>query len=212
MSRKIIIFDFDGVIVDSNEAKTLAFKEAVSDLPRAIQEEFIDYHKMNMGVSRFTKFVYLQEKILGVEYNPDDVSERCKSLSQYMMSFARESLEVFRDTLHFILSNRNDHPMYVASATEQEELRKICQILQIGHLFQGVFGSPKSKAAIIQSIVEKTGPKKNRYVLIGDSTSDRKAADEAGIDFWGIRNSSLLNYGNYITDYREKFIHDFLKL
>ena len=48
---KAIIFDFDGVLVESAEIKTKAFEMLFSDYPDTI-DDIVQYHKKNMGISR----------------------------------------------------------------------------------------------------------------------------------------------------------------
>jgi beta-phosphoglucomutase-like phosphatase (HAD superfamily) len=61
---KAIIFDFDGVILESASIKTNAFAEVVRDYPREQAEEFVQYHMSHMGISRHVKFRYFIEEIL----------------------------------------------------------------------------------------------------------------------------------------------------
>ena len=50
---KMIIFDCDGVILDSNEAKSEAFRSCLAHEDRVHVDEFITYHEKNQGISRF---------------------------------------------------------------------------------------------------------------------------------------------------------------
>ena len=52
---KAVIFDFDGVILESADIKTESFKDMVSDYPMEIAEQFVEYHMQHMGISRFVK-------------------------------------------------------------------------------------------------------------------------------------------------------------
>ena len=59
---KAIIFDFDGVLVESAEIKTEAFRQLFSSFPDKVHE-IVEYHKRNMGISRYVKFRYFYENI-----------------------------------------------------------------------------------------------------------------------------------------------------
>ena len=52
---KSIIFDFDGVILDSLEAKSEAFEELYADYGTSIVKKVRKYHLSNGGVSRQKK-------------------------------------------------------------------------------------------------------------------------------------------------------------
>ena len=68
---KAIIFDFDGVILESATIKTDAFAEVVRDYPRDQAEAFVQYHMSHMGISRHVKFRYFIEEILHEAYSDE---------------------------------------------------------------------------------------------------------------------------------------------
>src|SRR3989304_1573816 len=53
---RAIIFDFDGVIVESVDIKTKAFARLFEHEGKVVVEKVVDYHLKNGGVSRFDKF------------------------------------------------------------------------------------------------------------------------------------------------------------
>ena len=55
---KGIIFDFDGVIVESVNIKTIAFKKIYKKYGNEIVNKVVDHHLSNGGMSRFEKFNY----------------------------------------------------------------------------------------------------------------------------------------------------------
>ena len=55
---KNIIFDFDGVILDSVNIKTEAFYKLFEQYGSKIANQVVDYHIINGGMSRFKKFEY----------------------------------------------------------------------------------------------------------------------------------------------------------
>ena len=61
---KAIIFDFDGVIVESVDIKTKAFARLFEHEGKVVVEKVVDYHLRNGGVSRFDKFRYFFNEIL----------------------------------------------------------------------------------------------------------------------------------------------------
>ena len=61
---KAIIFDFDGVIIESSEIKTAAFRTLFATYPDRLTE-IIAHHQKNSGISRYKKFRYIYEEILG---------------------------------------------------------------------------------------------------------------------------------------------------
>ena len=59
-----IIFDFDGVILDSNNAKKDAFVECYQDLNDNLKEKIAKYHLKNLGVNRYIKIENIEKKYL----------------------------------------------------------------------------------------------------------------------------------------------------
>lgn len=58
-----LVFDCDGVVLDSNKAKTEAFYQATLPYGEAAARAMVDHHVANGGVSRYKKFVYFLEQI-----------------------------------------------------------------------------------------------------------------------------------------------------
>ena len=59
---RAIVFDFDGVIIESFDIKTQAFRELFKDSDKV--DKIVEYHKQNGGVSRYKKFRYIYREIL----------------------------------------------------------------------------------------------------------------------------------------------------
>ena len=59
-----LIFDCDGVVLDSNRVKTEAFRAAAMPWGRAAAEALVANHVANGGVSRYEKFASFLEHIL----------------------------------------------------------------------------------------------------------------------------------------------------
>ena len=70
-----IVFDFDGTLVDSNEIKSRAFGKLYKSYGEEIVRKVVDYHSQHEGISRFIKFKYWQEILLGQPYT-DELGEQ----------------------------------------------------------------------------------------------------------------------------------------
>lgn len=179
----VIIFDFDGVIIESVSVKTNAFRTLFSDYPEHLTE-IIQYHKENGGVSRFEKFRYIYKNILNEdlpEIKFDILSKKFASIvfneviKAPFVPGGRKVLEAWYSQL----------PLYVVSATPEEELVRIINQRGIAHYFRKVFGAPKKKTACIQEILNLTGFPKDSVLFVGDAKNDYDAARAAGVRFIG---------------------------
>ena len=59
-----IIFDFDGVILNSNKVKTNAFANLAGRFEPLLSDKLVNYHIENGGVSRFKKIEWFVQKVL----------------------------------------------------------------------------------------------------------------------------------------------------
>ena len=179
-----IVFDFDGTLVDSNEIKTQAFGKLYESEGAAIVEQVKEYHHKNEGLSRFVKFRHWEENLLHRPYT----EHRGQSLSEQYSRLVLDAVvqapyisgaQEFLETYHKLT------PLYVASGTPESELRFIVSRRQMSHYFQGVFGSPATKAEILNRIIPLTG-KPTRILMVGDALADLEGAQIAGTQFLGI--------------------------
>ena len=152
---KAVIFDFDGVILESADIKTESFKDMVSDYPMEIAEQFVEYHMQHMGISRFVKFQYFFEEILKEEYTREKEEEWGKKFQEITLNKvlncpfvpgAKEFLEK-----HYELQ---DLLMFVASGTPEAELREEIEKRNLELFFKECYGTPGSKIEIIERILE----------------------------------------------------------
>ena len=68
---KVILFDFDGVILDSMPIRDYGFRKIFEKYPDELVENFIKYHRKNGGLSRFHKIEYFYKTLL-----KKDISEK----------------------------------------------------------------------------------------------------------------------------------------
>jgi len=192
---KAVIFDFDGVILESAGIKTRAFKKLFEqDYPEKVNG-IIRYHKRNMGISRFVKFRHIYENILKM---PLTIEEE-KSLGRKFSEIVFEEIinaPFVAGAEEFIANNQRKYMMFIVSGTPEEELRDILNRRKISNFFKEVYGTPTSKPEIISMILERYSLSRKETVFVGDATNDLYAARENGIYFiarLNSENSELMN-------------------
>lgn len=176
-----IVFDCDGVILDSNKLKTQAFYQAALPFGEAAAQALVDYHVQNGGVSRYRKFEYFLQTILGTAIDPTQLS----SLLTTYASIVREGLLTCAVTpgLHELRQALPHTRWLVASGSDQTELRDVFAQRQLSHLFDsGIFGSPDTKEEILLREIE-LGNLPTPALFLGDSRYDYIAATKANLDF-----------------------------
>jgi len=178
---KAIIFDIDGVIIESADIKTKAFEMLFADYPDKLPD-MIEYHNRNSGFSRYVKFRHFYENILGLELSPDKEKELGDRFSQLVLEEVIKA-PLVAGVAEFLGSNHQRYLYFAVSGTPEEELRYILRQRELGGYFQGVYGAPRTKPELIGKILAENNLSKREAVYIGDAESDKIAAAETGITF-----------------------------
>lgn len=200
---KAIVFDFDGVIIDSMDIRDYGFRKILDKHPKDKVEELIKYHRINAGLSRFHKIKYFYNNILEKEISEDEILNYANEFSIIMKNELIKEKYLIREWVDFISKNYKKYSMHIASGSEENELRYICDKLGIGNYFESINGSPVHKNELVKNIIEKNNYDRKYTVMIGDSINDYEAANINEIRFIGYNNSNLKNIGDYYLEYVE---------
>jgi HAD superfamily hydrolase (TIGR01549 family) len=185
---KAIIFDFDGVILESAIIKTQAFAEVVKDYPKEQADAFVEHHMTHMGISRHVKFKYFIEEILHEPYT-DDKEKRLADDFERIVFEQVMKCPFVPGAKEFLEKNYDKYDLYIASGTPEEEMNRVIEGRSLKKYFKEVYGSPAKKPDIIREILKKDGLNKSEAIFVGDAGTDMKAAEETGLVFVG-RNTS----------------------
>jgi HAD superfamily hydrolase (TIGR01549 family) len=178
---RAVILDFDGVILESCNIKTVAFGRLFQDFPEHV-DKLLNYHIDNMGISRYKKFEYFYKNLLNMPIDDEKLEELGKRFSDLVMDEIKEC-QIVPGALEFLKNHSKKMKLYVASGTPEPELRAIVKQRGLETFFKGVFGTPSTKSEIISKILEDENLKKDEVVFIGDSTTDYKEAMKIPVPF-----------------------------
>jgi phosphoglycolate phosphatase-like HAD superfamily hydrolase len=178
---KAIIFDFDGVLIESATIKTEAFREIFSRWPDKV-DEIVAYHIKNMGISRFVKFRYFYENVLNESYAESIGAEMGRQFSEIVTNKVKQAPFV-TGAKEFLEMNFEKYFLYIASGTPEKELLDIVFSRGIDRYFRGIFGTPAAKYDIIMRILEDSHLQRQEAIFVGDAESDQIAAMTAGLRF-----------------------------
>ena len=173
------VFDFDGVVLESADIKTNAFRRLFGGNPAAVA-----YHLEHQGVSRYEKFRHVTTEILGRPYTDADERRLGTRFSELVLD---EVLACpFVPGARALLERRASQlPLFVASGTPEGELRTIASARGVAGCFAGIYGTPPTKAQIIRRVLRQTALAPGDVVMIGDATTDLEGAQTAGVRFVG---------------------------
>lgn len=181
MECKVIVLDFDGVVVESNSIKDEAFSRIFGRYPKHYETMML-FHRGHNHLSRQEKFKFLARELMGKTDYDNDVDSltrkferltRQRIISCAYVKGAREFIDYFHSRL----------PLYVSSATPVTELRIILKARGLINKLKGVYGMPITKSQALKAIIDQERVLASQIIFIGDTLEDYAVAKEAGVYF-----------------------------
>ena len=179
---KAIIFDFDGVLVESVDIKTRSFARLFESEGKEVVDKVLNYHLQHGGVSRYEKFNYIYNNILCRQLTDEIFNDLCKRFSKLVFGEVVKAPYV-KGSKEFLDNNTTNYIFFVCSATPQKEIESIIQRRNMSIYFKEIYGSPLSKAEIIQKILNNNNLSSQEIVYVGDSLTDYEATKDKQIFF-----------------------------
>jgi HAD superfamily hydrolase (TIGR01549 family) len=189
---KAIIFDFDGVICESNNVKKEAFGRLFDDYSEQVQKDVVDLHVQNGGLSRYWKFEQIYKNILKEPLTEERSQELGEKFSSYVFEGVVNSPYV-KGAYEFLQKYHNKLLLLVASGTPHEEMMRVIEAKGLGAFFADVCGAPTLKGQIINRFIEQYDLAKEEVVFVGDAINDYDGAKDADVEFIGRLD---VNYAN----------------
>jgi phosphoglycolate phosphatase-like HAD superfamily hydrolase len=180
---RLIILDFDGVILESVSVKTAAFRTLFSTEPDHV-DEIVEFHINNGGMSRYDKFRYIYHHILKKELDPATFDRLSETFSDLVFQ-AVIDVPFVPGASEFLEHYGREIPLYIVSATPEKELKEIVRARNLTRYFRNVYGAPRKKAECIQEILLGSGSQAPEVLFVGDALNDLAAAQSSGVKFIG---------------------------
>ena len=189
--KKNILWDFDGVILDSMDIRTMGFRKVLANYPEVQVNRLIAFHKKNGGLSRYVKFRHFLQEIRKEQDCDRQVEILAENYSEIMRKNLTSKRRLIKEVVDFIKENHMSYKMHIVSGSDGEELRHLCNKLDLTKYFVSIEGSPTPKVELVSGILRINNYESKYTCLVGDSINDLKAAEENGIDFFGYNNPDL---------------------
>ncbi|WP_277058889.1 HAD family hydrolase [Trichlorobacter lovleyi] len=204
--RPNLIFDFDGVLAETNRIRIDGFKELFGgEYPVEAVEQLLQYACMNGGLSRYLKIRYFFEQILNTAIEDARVTELATAYSHIVKDQVIAAPAV-RGAGEFLAAWQGRSDCAIISGSDECELQEVCRARGIAGYFVAVMGSPRTKHENIALLLDQMGWRATECLFIGDSKNDKDAADMAGMPFVP-RKSGIEHWDDYdgtvLTDLTE---------
>ena len=197
---KTIIFDCDGVILNSNFQKIEAYRSAAISFGANEQQAqaLVDHHVALTGISRNIKFKHFLTEIMHQEVTENAMNELLKALNKQVLKLLNEC-EIAQGLSNLRDKTKNSKWM-VASGGDEKELNHLFKVKKIDHFFdEGIYGSPASKHEIIESQQKKLNF--SPALFLGDSLYDIQTAQKYNLDFIFVSGwTDLFDWRRICTD------------
>jgi phosphoglycolate phosphatase len=188
-----VVFDFDGVLVDSNAVKRQAYFDIFASLGsraepavREVLDGDVDGDRFQM-IRRMLTRLDDEEVLVSPAALETLVVQYAERYNDICEEHAATCPEV-RGASAAIARLAETHPLYISSATPEAPLRRIVERRGWSRFFRDVLGRPRSKAENLRVIMEREGLAGADVMVVGDGRRDLDAARLVGARFVGIRN------------------------
>lgn len=180
-----LVFDFDGVILDSAIIKRQAFADLYADYPAHDYQAIVAYLSRRGGQPREVKFHHIEEHILGRSVNNQGIQTLCdrfkENVEQKLMM-----APTIPGAIEFLRHWHMSRSLFLLSATPQYELDDIVQSRGLATYFKAVIGAPPDKSTGLRNLLARHHFDAQRAIMIGDSYNDYRAARSNGTLFIGV--------------------------
>ena len=181
---RAIIFDFDGVIVESEEIKTRAFVAMYRAYGTAVVDAAVAHHRANGGISRRKKIRWCHRTQLGIELDQAALDELCRRFSN-MVEDEVVACDWVAGAEEVLRTQYGRRPLFIVSGTPQDELARIFARRDLDRWFVEVWGSPRGKPEIVADILARHRLEPRSVLFVGDAAADLRAARANGLRFIG---------------------------
>jgi len=179
--QRVLIFDVDGTLVDSNDAHARAWIETLRTF--GIERDVAAARRLvGMGGDK------LLPRLTGVSADSDLGREIAKQRGDHFRRTYRDGLRPFRDTRALFLALRERGVrLAVATSSGEDDLEPLLEIAEVADLVErraSADDAPRTKPDpdVVHAALARLGNPKHAHVsMVGDTPYDIEAAHQAGI-------------------------------
>lgn len=185
MPIRVIVFDYDGTLVFSNEIKRQAFWDIFSaeQVVDQLLRETIDDMP---GGSRFDIIRSVLIRLHEGQLSPEDLDAEVMRLAGEYDRIATKGAATCRErpgVTRMLTALEKSYSLHLLSATWEPSLLHIIDQRNWSKFFKSIRGFPCDKADELAVIARQEGVLMPEILMVGDSAIDQDAAERAGTHF-----------------------------
>jgi len=186
---KAIAFDFDGVLVDSNQLKHDSWFAVFPESDHALVKKVLADPNIVTTRAEVFRAVFAAKGV--PEENLKSRSAEFSGRYNGIVQDGIEKMGLVPGALGTLQKLSSKYSLYINSGTPEDALSETVARLDIGHFFKGVFGRRSldtKKSEILREIMEKEKAAPEEVLMVGDADVDFEGASEVGCRFVGVAN------------------------
>lgn len=192
--KKLVFFDCDGVLLDSNGVKLAAVDHALAHYPQALRDRCKESFRLNFGRARHWHFEAFERLI--APRGPaarDFVAASIARYEDYLRSHYRCSAVVAGAPQLLALLQEQGVTCFVVSGGKEEEITEALSVSGIDRYMARIIGSPTAKIAAINALLEQHDCAAAQAVFLGDAIADAEAAIACKVPFIFVSGHALVD-------------------
>ncbi len=198
-SSPSVLFDCDGVILQSNSLKSNAFGDVLEGYDPVLVRDFVDWHKATGGVSRFFKFARFFRDTLKVTDWEARTEKACSDFGDIVSQGLRSCDTVPGFEVLVAQLRARAIPLAVNTGGAQDEIRIVFAERGFAPDFVEIFGSPTTKHDNMAKLKDQ-GLIKPGTSYLGDSELDFELAQNFQMNFIYVAYESEWAEGARMTE------------
>lgn len=188
-ARKLVLFDFDGPIVDTNKLKKESLLEAFHDF-KFEKLSIEEFYSERQGMTRESIIRDLFAILKGRIPTQEEIALITQAYANaYKDRTERISLTSgVKDILEKLVT---EHTMIaIVSNAPRDEVVYLLEKFEIKDYFKAVYGSPENKIEAARRIIKELSTDPISTILIGDSDVDARVAKDVGCVFYALSSAN----------------------